>query len=161
MCSSTSRRSTAPAIESSLRASAFSSNRSKDKRVRRPSRCVLPSRGDKRQTTGSEERRERPDRKSEARSGRNSDEQALALRDSGQTYAAVARSVGFKRAVDAQAAFLRAMRQREGDERNLLIQRESVRLDELEARIRTRDAADPVKMERRLTALANMRQMLR
>jgi len=72
----------------------------------------------------------------------------------------VASSLGFKRSVDAQAAFLRALRQREGEERRRLVQRESARLDELEARIRTRDAADPEKMERRLQALAKLRASL-
>jgi len=72
----------------------------------------------------------------------------------------VARSLGFKRSVDAQAAFLRALRQREGEERQQLVQRESARLDELEARIRTRDAGEPEKMERRLQALAQLRAAL-
>ena len=72
----------------------------------------------------------------------------------------MASSLGFKRAVDAQAAVLRAIRKREGEDRNQLIQRESSRLDELEARIRTRDAADPEKMERRLQALAKLREKL-
>ena len=72
----------------------------------------------------------------------------------------MARSLRFKRSVDAQAAFLRALRQREGEERNRLVQRESARLDELEARIRTRDAAEPEKMERRLQALAQLRAAL-
>jgi hypothetical protein len=84
----------------------------------------------------------------------------LVLRDSGKTYAAVASSLGVKRAVDAQAAFLRALRQREGEERSRLVQRESDRLDTLEARIRTRDAADPEKMERRLVALTKLRERL-
>jgi aminoglycoside phosphotransferase len=82
------------------------------------------------------------------------------LRDSGRSYAAVARSLGFKRAVDARAAFLRALHQRQGEERTSLIQRESARLDKLETRIRTRDADDPEKMERRLVALAKMREGL-
>ncbi|HUO47246.1 MAG TPA: hypothetical protein VMU09_00300 [Acidimicrobiales bacterium] len=82
------------------------------------------------------------------------------LRDSGKTYAAVASSLGFKRAVDAKAAFLRALRQREGDEQARLIERESTRLDELETRIRTRDAAAPEKMQRRLEALAKLREEL-
>jgi hypothetical protein len=72
----------------------------------------------------------------------------------------VASSLGFKRAVDAQAAFLRALRKREGEERGRLIQRESDRLDELETRIKTRDAAEPEKMERRLQALAKLREAL-
>ena len=72
----------------------------------------------------------------------------------------MARSLGFKRALDAQAGFLRALRQREGDERSRLIQRESARLDELETRIRTRDSGAPEKMERRLLALASLREKL-
>jgi hypothetical protein len=82
------------------------------------------------------------------------------LREAGQTFASVARSLGFKRASMAQAAFLRALRQREGAERAQLTKRESARLDQLETRIRTRDAADPEKMERRLGALGKMREML-
>jgi hypothetical protein len=65
-----------------------------------------------------------------------------------------------KRSVDAQAAFLRALRQREGDARTQLIERESDRLAKLEVRIRTRDATEPEKMERRLAALARLRENL-
>ena len=90
----------------------------------------------------------------------NVDEEALALRESGKTFAAVARIIGLNRSVDAHAAFLRALRQRKGDELASLTQRESVRLDELESRIRTRDAADAAKMERRLMAVGKMRALL-
>jgi hypothetical protein len=62
--------------------------------------------------------------------------------------------------VDAHSAFLRALRQRHGEERAELAQREVARLDELETRIRTRDAASPTKMERRLVALAKLRAPL-
>ena len=72
----------------------------------------------------------------------------------------MARSLGLKRAVDAQAAFLRAVRRRDGQERNGLVERETARLVQLEARIRTRDAAEPEKMERRLLALAKLREQL-
>lgn len=82
------------------------------------------------------------------------------LRDTGKTYAAVASSLGFKRAADAQAGFLRAVRQRQGEERSRLVQRESDRLDQLEIRIKTRDVAAPEKMERRLQALAKLREKL-
>jgi hypothetical protein len=82
------------------------------------------------------------------------------LRDTGKTYAAVASSLGLKRSVDAQAAFLRALRQHEGEDQSHLAQRESDRLDKLETRIRTRDAAEPEKMERRLEALAKLREKL-
>jgi electron transfer flavoprotein alpha/beta subunit len=91
---------------------------------------------------------------------RNADEEALALRESGKTFAAIARSVGFNRANEAHGAFLRALRKREGDDRAGLVQREAGRLDELETRIRTRDAGDQVRMDRRLTALAKMREVL-
>lgn len=72
----------------------------------------------------------------------------------------MARNLGLKRAVDAQAAFLRALRRREGEERNTLVERESARLVQLETRIRTRDAGDLEKMERRLGALAKLREQL-
>jgi hypothetical protein len=84
----------------------------------------------------------------------------VALRDSGQTFNSVARSLGFKRGVQAHAAFVRALRQRQGEDRKSLTQRETLRLDELETRIRTRDASHAERMERRLTALARMRKML-
>ena len=84
----------------------------------------------------------------------------MVQRELGKTFAAVARSVGFKRAREAHGAFLRALRKREGDDRTRLVERESVRLDELESRIRTRDVADVPRMERRLAALTTMRQML-
>lgn len=109
----------------------------------------------------------RPDReptrsapRSQGPNRRNADEEALALRESGKTFAAIAKSCGFKRANEAHGAFLRALRKREGDDRADLVRREAVRLDELEARIRTRDADDVERMERRLTALAKMRVIL-
>jgi AraC-like DNA-binding protein len=91
---------------------------------------------------------------------RDIDEQALNLRETGQSYAAVARTLGLKRATDAQAAFVRAARSRPEAERAELSKREAIRLDQLEKRIRARDAEDPVKLERRLTALEALRQAL-
>lgn len=91
---------------------------------------------------------------------RNADEEALELRESGKTFAAIASSLGFKRANEAHGAFLRALRKRNGDDRASLVQREAGRLDQLETRIRTRDAGNVVRMERRLTALAKMREVL-
>jgi hypothetical protein len=93
--------------------------------------------------------------------GRSRDEEALVLREKGQTFAAIARSLGFKRAGDARVAFLQALRKREGAEREELTRRESGRLDALEVRIRARDADDQEKMERRLAALEKMREALR
>lgn len=72
----------------------------------------------------------------------------------------MARNLGLKRATDARAAFLRALRSCGEDDRRAIVVREHQRLDELEARIRTRDAAQPEKLERRLAALANLREGL-
>ena len=88
------------------------------------------------------------------------DDRALSLRDSGRTFAAVASSLGLKRASDARAAFLRALVRQPDTERQRLRQRELERLDKLEARIRDRDSEQPEKRERRLAGLARMRETL-
>lgn len=90
----------------------------------------------------------------------NSDDQALTLRDSGRTFAAVASALGLKRSTDARTAFLRALARQPETERERLCERERERLDKLEARIRDRDKDEPEKMERRLAGLARMRETL-
>ncbi len=82
------------------------------------------------------------------------------MREENRSYAWVARSLGFKRANDARQGFLRALAKREGAEHIALRQRELKRLDELEARIRTRDEAAPDKLAGRLLALDKLRQEL-
>jgi hypothetical protein len=72
----------------------------------------------------------------------------------------VASSLGLKRSSDARAAFLRALARRPENERARLSKRELERLDQLEARIRDRDRDAPEKMQRRLGALAVMRDTL-
>jgi hypothetical protein len=94
------------------------------------------------------------------RQRRSLDEEVVTLREQGQSYSAVARTLGIKRATNAQAAFVRAMRGLPDEERKALSQRESQRLDQLEVRIRDRDATQPVKMERHLAALEALRQSL-
>jgi hypothetical protein len=84
----------------------------------------------------------------------------MALREQGNSYAAIARSLGLKRAADARGAFLRELRSRPEAERQHLVENELGRLDQLEARIRTRDANEPGKLEKRLGALAAMRDSL-
>ena len=91
---------------------------------------------------------------------RGFDEEVVVLREQGQSYSAVARALGIKRAIDAQAAFIRAMRRRPDEERRALYNRESERLGQLEARIRSRDAAEPVKLERHLVALGALRDSM-
>jgi hypothetical protein len=84
----------------------------------------------------------------------------LALREKGSSYAAIASTLGLKRATDAREAFLRGLRASPDDQRTLIVQREYQRLDELEARIRARDAAAPDKLQRRLAAVAALRRGL-
>ncbi len=91
---------------------------------------------------------------------RDLDEEVVVLREQGQSYSAVARTLGVRRVVDAQAAFVPAMRKLPDTERNALYKREPGRLDQLEARIRSRDAEQPAKMERHLTALAALRESM-
>jgi hypothetical protein len=106
------------------------------------------------------ERSDRPDRPRRADRNRNVDEQVLALRETGQSYSAVARSLELKRSMDAHAACMRALRSLPASERVAPSRRESGRLDTLEARIRARDVGDPLKLARRLEALGVLRQAL-
>ncbi len=85
----------------------------------------------------------------------------MTLREQSLSFAAIARTLGFKRAADAREAFLRELRSRPDEERQHLVERELERLDELEARIRTRDADEPDKLRTRLGALEAMRESLR
>jgi len=92
---------------------------------------------------------------------RNIDEEVVALRERGKSYSAIASALGMKRAVNANEAFVRAMHSLAEKERSALRQRESARLDQLEARIRSRDAHEPAKMERHLVALEALRGNIR
>ena len=130
-----------------------------DPRVPRPRASVLPrSGGDRRSQHG--DGGDRGERPSGRFSRTNTDREALDLREKGQTYAAVARHLGLKRATDARNAFLRAMRNCPEADRAEIVVRENRRLDELETRIRTRDSGEPEKLERRLAALAHLREGL-
>jgi DNA-binding transcriptional MerR regulator len=84
----------------------------------------------------------------------------MALREQGRSFAAIARSLGLKRAGDARESFLRELRSRPDEERQHLVEQEQERLDKLEARIRARDADEPDKLQARLGALAAMRESL-
>lgn len=85
----------------------------------------------------------------------------MLLREQGRSFAAIARTVGLKRSLAAREAFLRELRSRPDEERQGLVERELERLDKLEARIRSRDAEQPDKLQTRLGALAKMRESLR
>ncbi len=84
----------------------------------------------------------------------------MVLREQGRSFAAIASTLGLKRAADAREAYLRELRSRPDDERQHLVERERERLDTLETRIRARDADEPDKLQTRLGALAAMRESL-
>lgn len=89
------------------------------------------------------------------------DAQALALREGGSSFSAIARRLELHRATDAHRSFLRALGAHAGDDRQRLVEGEEERLDRLEKRIRTRDAADPEKLTRRLRGIDKLREALR
>src|SRR6516225_10485729 len=113
---------------SSPRASGSSSNPSRRRRGPRPSGCALPRSGRPDRPGGFEGREERDRPRPPPR--RNTDGEALALREQGRSYAAIARTLGLKRATDARAAFLRALRAAPEDERTQIAGREYQRLDQ-------------------------------
>lgn len=84
----------------------------------------------------------------------------IALRESGRSFAAIARQLGIPRAVDAQAAFVKAVRHQPEADRRTLVQSETGRLDDLEKRIRRDDGQDPERAQRRLVALEKLRRAM-
>ncbi|MGH8989764.1 MAG: hypothetical protein ACRDXC_14415 [Acidimicrobiales bacterium] len=89
------------------------------------------------------------------------DAQVLALREGGSSFSAIARRLELHRAVDAHRSFLRALGTFAGNDRQRVVEGEEERLDQLEKRIRTRDASDPEKLERRLVGVEKLREALR
>jgi hypothetical protein len=107
------------------------------------------------------ERSPRPDRpRSDRGPAGNVSEQVLRLREGDASYSAIARQLSLRRAVDAHKAFIQAVGARTGDEQRNLVAREQSRLDQLATRVRTRDAAEPEKMARRLEAVEKLRAAL-
>jgi hypothetical protein len=82
------------------------------------------------------------------------------LRGANLSFAAIATRLGLRRSRDALEAFHRAVQKSAETERPELIRQELDRLEVLEARIRSRDAAEPEKMQTRLAALEKMRERL-
>ena len=90
----------------------------------------------------------------------DTDAQALTLRESGKSYSAIARTLGLERATDAHRSYVRALGASEGDEHRRLVKNEEARLDQLEQRIRERDAKDVPKLERRLQGVQRLREAI-
>jgi hypothetical protein len=91
---------------------------------------------------------------------RHIDDQALKLREGGATYSVIARRLKLEKSTDAHQAFIRAVRARQGDDRQQLVATEGARLDQLEARVKARHADDPETLARRLQAVENLRAAL-
>ena len=88
------------------------------------------------------------------------DAQALALREAGTSFSAIARRLELECAVDAHRCFIRALNTYEGADRRRLIDNEEARLDRLAERIRDRDGADTTKVAHRLRGLTNLREAI-
>ncbi len=89
------------------------------------------------------------------------DTEVLALREQGASYSAIARTLELGRAIEAHRRFVHAVSAFDGAERQQLVAREEARLDQLEQRIRDRDAAQPEKVKRRLLAVDKYREDIR
>ena len=89
------------------------------------------------------------------------DAQVLAMREGGCSFSAIARRLELHRAIDAHRSFVRALAAYNGNDRRHLVESEEGRLNRLEERIRSRDAADPEKVKRRLMGVDKFREALR
>jgi hypothetical protein len=115
------------------------------------------SKSKRRSTSAPPERSSGPRRR---QASGDTDAQSLMLRESGSSFSAIARALGFDRATDAHRSYVRALGAREGDERQQLVKNEEARLDLLEQRIRERDAKDVSKVERRLLGVQKLREAI-
>lgn len=91
---------------------------------------------------------------------RELDGQVLSLREAGTSFSQIARQLELDSAVDAHRSFMRALGGLAGDDRQRHLDSEDARLDQLESRIRERDAADPAKVEHRLQGVTKLRDAL-
>ncbi|HEV2361603.1 MAG TPA: hypothetical protein VGS21_07865 [Acidimicrobiales bacterium] len=82
------------------------------------------------------------------------------MRERGNSFAGIAGSLGLRRSSDALAAYRRALHHLPEEDRAEAVKRELGRIEEIERRIRARDAGNPEKMTRRLAALDGLRQGL-
>jgi hypothetical protein len=86
------------------------------------------------------------------------DEKVLALREDGRTFAGIAREVGLKGTLDANAAFIRALRRRPPSEQESLRTHEMARLDALAERVRGREDLDEAEVAKRIRSLDRLRK---
>jgi hypothetical protein len=90
----------------------------------------------------------------------STDDTALELRRSGRSFAAIAKTLGLKRASDANDAFNRALRTRPRDEQVVLRDEESLRLDKLATKVRSRKDLAEEDVNRQLRTITRLREAL-
>jgi hypothetical protein len=88
------------------------------------------------------------------------DDQVLLLRDEGRSFAGIARELDFAGALDANAAFNRALRRRPANEQAALRSREMARLDALGERLRKREDVSEEELARQLRGVKRLRKTL-
>jgi hypothetical protein len=85
-------------------------------------------------------------------------DRVIALRSEGKSFAAIAKTIGVERSLDAFRLFLDAIARRPPAERKKLRAEENKRLDVLERRLRQNDDAD--QRDRKLASMNKLRQRL-
>jgi len=88
------------------------------------------------------------------------DEQTLALRDEGRSFAGIAQVLGLEDAHAANAAFNRALRCRSKSQQEWLRSREMTRLDAVASRVRGRGDLSVEEIIRRLRGVKQQRKTL-
>jgi hypothetical protein len=88
------------------------------------------------------------------------DDQVLLLRDEGRSFAAIARELDYAGALEANAAFNRALRRRSAGEQAALRSREMARLDALGERLRRREDVSEEELARQLRGVKRLRKTL-
>jgi len=88
------------------------------------------------------------------------EEQALLLRDEGRSFAGIARVLDLTGALEANAAFNRALRRRSPAEQAALRSREMARLDALGERLRRREDISEEELARHLHGVKRLRKTL-
>jgi hypothetical protein len=82
---------------------------------------------------------------------------AVELRQSGQSFAAIAGTLGYGRAGDAQRAFLLGLRQLPGQEQAVVRHDENRRLDRLEKRLQSQSTLSDIERQDRIKVLGQLR----
>lgn len=85
-------------------------------------------------------------------------DQVIELRSEGKSFAAIAKSVGLARSLEAFTLFIAALSRRSPDEQTKLRAEENARLDVLERR--ARQQSDATERDRRLASVERLRRRL-